>query len=177
MSSQVASAVMGTAGSPVVASEVPLALGGDASHLGSRGSVSLLCPVQLQDPMTASPWWAPHQRPLPCTAAIAASDLGRQRAPASHRPGVRQVVPTVGNRISLQREEKPPAKCHLISPPKQSRGMLVLIAFSRREQAWFCYDSKEKSQDSLTMDHFSQSRLFGRIHSYLFTLGEKIKCV
>lgn len=53
VSSQVASALMGTAGFPMVVSEVPLALGGDTSHLGSRGSVSLLCPVQPQDPMTA----------------------------------------------------------------------------------------------------------------------------
>lgn len=46
-------ALMGTAGFPVAVSEVPLALGGDTSHLGSRRSVSLLCPVQPQDPMTA----------------------------------------------------------------------------------------------------------------------------
>ena len=51
----------------------------------------------------------------------------------------------MGNKISLQRE-MPPAKSHLISAPEQSHGMLVVVAFSGREQMWFCYGFKEKSQ-------------------------------
>ena len=56
-----------------------------------------------------------------------------------------RVVPTVGNKISPQRE-MPPAKSHVISAPEKSRGMLVVTAFSGREQMWFCYSFKEESQ-------------------------------
>lgn len=125
---QMACALLGTAGCPVAVSQVPLALGGGPSSLGSRGPCPCSAPCTWQDLKTADS----QQTPISTSLCTATSECRPWTSVSSTGWQLGWVVPTVGNKIPSR--EMPPAKSHLISAPEQSHGMLVVIAFSGREQ-------------------------------------------
>ena len=132
---------------PVLCGSVtsPTGLGRGSFWSWAQRAVSLLCPMQLQALRTADSQADSPSTPPPLHGHHCHLRFRPQGLPFPTGWRLGRVVPTVGNKISPQRE-MPPAKSHVISAPEQSCGMLVVTAFSGREQMWFCYSFKEESQ-------------------------------
>ena len=130
---------------PVLCGSVtsPTGLGRGSFRSWAQRAVSLLCPMQLQALRTADSQADSPSTPPPLHGHHRHLRFRPQGLPFPTGWRLGRVVPTVGNKISPQRE-MPPAKSHVISAPEQSCGMLVVTAFSGREQMWFVTVSKKK---------------------------------